>query len=96
MDENRGAYQRKMEARLKEWEAKIRKLKAKAEQIGGDARLQYLIQVEELKGRKKKAEAKLADLKQSGRTAWNDVKSGLETAFADLKKAFESAKGSFR
>ena len=96
MEENKGYYQRKMEARLKEWETKIRELKAKTEQIGGDAKIQYLVQVEEVKGKKKKVDAKIAELKRSGQADWKDVKSGLESAFSDLKNAFESARDRFR
>lgn len=85
------AYQEKMEAQLKEWQAKIDVLKAKADKAQADKRAKYYEQIESLNSKKKAASNKLKELQQAGEEAWDDVKDGMEKAWQELKTSVEEA-----
>lgn len=85
------AYEQKMDAQIKEWEAKIDVLKAKAEKAGADQKVKYYENIESLKAKKKTVEDKLNQLKSSSEMAWEEFKGGVEKAWDDLKEAVEKA-----
>lgn len=89
------AYEQKMDAQIKEWQAKIDVLKAKAEKAGADQKVKYYENIESLKAKKKNVEEKLNQLKTSGENAWDELKEGVEKAWDDLKGAVESASKKF-
>jgi len=90
------AYQDKMEAQLREWQAKIDVLKAKADKAGTEQRIKYHERIEKLRTQKKAAEAKLAELRNASEGAWEDLKTGVEMAWEDLKLAVEEANKKFK
>jgi len=89
------AYQDKMEAQLREWQAKIDVLKAKADKAEAEQRAKYYERIEKLRAKKKAADAKFAELRQAGEGAWEDIKAGMEKAWDDLKLSVEKAKKKF-
>ncbi len=90
------AYQQKMEAQLKEWDALIDQLRARAEQANAEAKIEYMNRVEELQGKRNTLQEKLDKMKNSSGDAWKDLKAGVENAFSDLKISVESAIDRFK
>ena len=92
----REAYERKLEAQMKEWKAEISKLQAKAEQAKAESRLQYLNQVESLKEKQRAAQDRLDALKKASEASWEDVKSSVEKAWNELGDAVKTIRDNFR
>lgn len=93
---NRDVYVKKVQAQLDEWDAEIKKLKARADKASAQAELEYRKQLDTLKSKRKKAGDKLSELKSAGDDAWEDVKEGLETATDTLGTALKSAAARFK
>ena len=90
------AYLAKREAELKEWDAQILQLEAKAEQAQAQVKIQYFKQLESLRTKHTTVRDKLHELKQASGAAWETVKIGLETAWHDLKGGLTSAAAKFK
>jgi hypothetical protein len=67
MKENREAYQRQIEAELRKWDEEVRKFKAKTEQAGIRARIQYMDQIEKLKEKVRKVGAETGEVESRQR-----------------------------
>jgi hypothetical protein len=85
------AYENKLQAQLDEWNAEINKLKAKADKAEADAQLKYYKEIEELRTMQETARKKLAELKEAGDDAWQDLKAGIDSAWDTLGNALRSA-----
>ena len=94
--ERKDLYQEKMEAQLKEWQAKIDELTAKAQQASADAKLQYKKQMDVLRPKLEAAQQKLQELKTSGKNAGDNIKTGMEAAWNELKTAWDKAVAQFK
>ncbi|MDW7646068.1 MAG: coiled coil domain-containing protein [Desulfuromonadales bacterium] len=90
------AYEQKLQAQLDEWDAEIKKLKAKADKAGADAQIEYHKQIEELQSMRKSAADKLSELKDAGDDAWEDLKTGIDQAWESLGNALKSASSRFK
>ena len=88
---DKNAYEDKLEAQLKEWQAEIDKLRAKADKANADARLEYDRQIKELVEYQQRAQGKLHELQQASEAAWADMRSGMEKAWADMAKSWNDA-----
>ena len=93
--ETEDVYRRKARAKLDEIQAEIDRLKAKAEQIDADARIQAARELNDLEIRKKQMQIRLDELKASGEAAFEEMKTGFEKAFTDLKSAVDKAVSKF-
>ena len=89
-------YIEKAEARMKQWDAEIDALKAKAQEAGADAKIEASERLEELKSQREAASQKLNELKASGDAAWEDTKDGFEGAWSRLSTALEKAQSRFQ
>jgi len=89
------AYEKKMEARLEQIDAEIDKLKAKAKAAEADAQLEYTRHLSDLRQRRDAAGAQLAQLRQAGDDALDDVRAGVENAWKELKDAVDQARSRF-
>ena len=96
MKDKRKAYEEKLDAQLKEWNAQIALLKAKAENAEADAKLDYYTTIEALEHKQDKAKTKLQELKTSGDEAWEVVKAGAEKVWAEVKTAYHDAASKFK
>ena len=94
--DDKDAYRQRAEAKLKEWNARIDLLKAKAEQADAEGRIEYSRQVQELKKKEGQVREKLEQMKTAGGNAWQDLKSGVEEAIVDLKGAVDRAYAQFK
>lgn len=90
------AYEQKLQAQLDEWSAEIDKLKARADDAEADAQLEYYKQIEELRSMQEAASNKLAELKDAGDDAWEDLKAGVDSARDSLGNALNSASARFK
>ncbi|AGF77556.1 hypothetical protein UWK_00982 [Desulfocapsa sulfexigens DSM 10523] len=96
MMEKRKAYEEKLDAQLKEWNAEIDLLKAKVENVNADLKVEYATKIEALQHKRDIARAKLHELKAAGDEAWEDLKTGAEKAWSEVKTAFHDAAAKFK
>ena len=96
MSYKRKAYEEKLDAQLKEWNAQIALLKAKAENTKADAKIDYYKTIEALEHKQDEAKTKLQELKSSGDEAWEAVKGGAEKTWAEVKAAYHDAVSKFK
>ena len=89
------AYEKKLEAQLKEWKTDIDKMKAKADKADAEAKLEYYKQIEDLRTKQEAAQKKLTELKASGESAWEDLKAGIDLAWKSLGESIKSARSRF-
>jgi chromosome segregation ATPase len=96
MEDKRKAYEEKLDSQLKEWNAQIALLKARAENAKADAKVDYYKTIEALENKQDKAKTKLQELKTAGDEAWEAVKTGAEKAWADVMTAYHDAVSKFK
>ena len=89
------AYEKKMEAQLDEWNARIDMLKAKAAKAEADSKIELQDNIDELQKKRQEAEDKLQELRNSSSDAWEDLKDGVEKAWSDFGAAVKSATSRF-
>lgn len=90
MDEERKkAYQDKFQARIREWEAKLEQLGARARRAEADLRLQLQDEESELRQRLDEAKARLSELKDASGDGWDEIRSGAERLWSDVRAAWE-------
>ena len=63
---SRDAYVEKIKAQIDQWNAEINKFQAQARQAAADVKIEYEVQVADLKGRRDALRQRLADLQQAG------------------------------
>lgn len=90
------SFQQKLEDQLKEWDAKLEELKAKAPGLKGKIRTEYEKQLEALAEKRANANEKLQDLRKQTENAWEDMKEGSEKAWADMRVAMERITSRFK
>ncbi len=88
-------FQRKLEAELKEWDARVDALKAKARGADADIRAQFEVQLESLAGTRALAEEKLEEVRRHGVWAWEDLKGDVEKALSELRAVIERSASLF-
>jgi len=90
------AYREKLEAQMREWSAKIDLLKARADQVEAEAKIEYRNRIEDIRQRKEALQEKLKELQNASDAAWKEIKGGTEKAAADLRDALQSALAKFK
>jgi len=90
------AFEKKLEAQMNEWDAEVEKLKAKAQKAEADAQIEFYKRIEDLKEKRETAKAKLAELKDAGEEAWQDLKTGIDTTWKKLGDAVKAAVDYFK
>lgn len=96
MTDKRKAFEEKLEAQMKEWNAQIDLLKAKADTAKAEAKVEYYAKIESLQQKRDTARTKLRELKASGDEAWEDLKAGAKKAWDDVKSAYHDAASKFK
>ncbi len=94
--DKRKEYQEELDSQLKEWNAQISLLKAKADKTTTEAKIEYYRIIDTLQKKVDEARPKLQELKTAGGEAWEDLKSGAEEAWAELRTAFDNAASRFK
>ena len=90
------AYLSKREAELKEWDAEIMKLQAKAEQAKAQVQIVYYEQIAVLRVQQTTVRDKLAEMRQATGEAWESVKVGFDSAWTELKSGLAGAAAKFK
>ena len=90
------AYQKKLEAQLKEWDAQLALLSAKAKKATADARINYENELESLKSKRAAANKTLEELGKRSENAWEDMKDGAERVWDEMSKAIEKVAARFK
>ena len=90
------SYEKKLQAQLDEWSADIDKLKARADKAEANVQIAYYKQVDELRAMQKTARQKLADLKDAGDDAWEELKTSIEKTWDKLGHELKSAISRFK
>lgn len=88
MDINK-AYKDKMQAQMKESEAKVEQIRAQAQKAQAETKIEYNHQAKEASG-------KMKDLREAGSDAWNELKQGIKDAGTDLSSAIDKASNRMR
>jgi CHASE3 domain sensor protein len=90
------AFQQKLEAQLKEWDAKFEQLKAKAHGAKAEMRADYEKQLEALAEKRTAAQAKMQDLRLRTEDAWEDLKGGTEKAWDEMRNTLDRIASRFK
>ena len=90
------AYQQKLDAQLKIWNAEIDKWEAKSERAAAEAKIQYFESLEALKGKRHVLGVKLHQTREASAEAWEGLKAGVEAAWDEFKMAYEKAAAKFK
>lgn len=91
----RAEYIDKLSAKLKEWDAEIKKMEAKLAQRKVESKIAYEKKIEELKDRKKSLSARLEEIEQSSSEAWESMKDGTEKIVNDFRDTFREVASKF-
>ncbi|HZR03750.1 MAG TPA: hypothetical protein VFA81_11315 [Burkholderiales bacterium] len=90
------AYEKKLEAQLKEWNAKLDALSAKAQKATADARITYENELESLKSKRAAAYKTLDELRMRSEHTWENMKEGAENVWDEMNKAIERISARFK
>jgi DNA repair protein RadC len=85
------AYQERIEAQLREWNARINELKARAAIAKADAKIDLYNRIDILRAKLEAAQAKLQELKQIGAEKWDEIRLALDKDMDYLKTTWESS-----
>ena len=83
----REAYQELHEARLRELDAEIQQLEARAMQAKTSAKILYYEELQSIYRKRDAAEGNLAALKRASGEAWQEFKHGLDASWHELRDA---------
>ncbi len=89
-------FQQKLEAQLKEWDAKLDELKVKVREAKTELRADYEKQLGILSEKRATAQAKLQELRLRTEDAWEDLKGGTERAWDEMRKALDQIASRFK
>ena len=90
------AYRKKLEAQLRQWDAKLDLWSASAQKATADARIRYENELEALKVKRAAAHRKLEELGQRSEDAWGDMRDAMETAWDEMGKAMDKVAARFK
>jgi hypothetical protein len=94
--ENRKDYIDRMAARLREWDADLQNLEAKAELAKADVKASYNQQIKELHLKKEEVQQKLKKIQDAGEDAWEELKEGAEKSWNIFEDSVKKAWGKFK
>ena len=89
-------YCNEIEAQLKEWDAKLDRLKMKAKLAEGDIQIEMSDEIHLLKTKKKAVDAKLNELRDATGDACLMIKEDLTEALKDLETSFQNTTSKFK
>ncbi|MGB8884190.1 MAG: hypothetical protein WCB21_06015 [Azonexus sp.] len=90
------AYQKRMGAQLREWNAQINLLEASLDKLGGDMRVKGAGELHELRARQRAAAEKMKELGKSTGEAWEQSKETAEKMWDDFKVGLTDAQSKFK
>lgn len=94
--ETKDAYKHKLDAQLKEWNAQIDLLAAKAESAGADVKLKYAQELDVLRDKQHQAAEKMKELDVASGEAWDEIKNAADNLWDDLKTGVANTVAKFK
>lgn len=88
-EERRKAYQDRAQARVREWEAKLDELGARARRAEAELRLKLQDEESDLRKKLDEARARLRDMKDASGDGWDEIRAGAEKLWTDLRAAWD-------
>ena len=88
---DRNAYEQKRLAQLRQLDAEIDKLKAKAAEAAADVKIGFQESLDEAVSHRATLGSRLDELSAAGEDAWNDLKKGVDAAWERFETALEKA-----
>lgn len=89
-------YKQKMAAQLKEWNAEIALLEAKANNAGADIKVKFAQEFEDLHAKRHAADEKMKELEKASGDAWGQVRITADKVWEDLKNGMAAAQARFK
>jgi uncharacterized coiled-coil DUF342 family protein len=89
--ETREMYRQKYEAQIREYNSRIEEIRAHADRLGAQARLDMQPRVDAVHKRYESVRSRLQDLATAADDTWDEVKQNAEKAWIDFKSAVEGA-----
>jgi len=96
MKHQRSEYEKKLDAELRDLNAQVDLLKAKAGTVQAEVKLEYGKAIDALQHKLHHAKGKLQELKTAGDDAWEDIRTGAEKAWDEMKAAYRDASSRFK
>lgn len=90
------AYKQKLAAQLKEWDAQINLLEARAENAGADIKISRAKAIYDLRAKQRAASEKLKDLGKASGAAWDQAKATADKIWDELKAGVAEAHSKFK
>lgn len=87
----RELYIKKVEAKIDEWKAEARALRARAEGAGADAQLSAMRELEKVERQVEDAERRATELREASDDAWASIKEGFDEAWSALSEGLNEA-----
>ena len=87
----REMYQKKYEAQLDEWSAKLDVLKARAAKGSAQARIDLQPHLESAQTHYERAKARLSKVAEASESQWHEFTESVERGWKDLRSAAEGA-----
>ncbi len=88
-------FQKNLDARLKELDGEIAKLREKGRDLKDQAKANWDQKMADLETKRDAARAKLAEVGHASAEAWKDVQKKAQSAWDELDKAFHDASREF-
>jgi hypothetical protein len=89
-------FKQKVEAEVELAQAKLAELKAQAKISAADARIKYMVHIEELEKKMEATKARLKELGEASEESWERVKEGAENSWKTLSLAVRDAVAKFK
>jgi uncharacterized coiled-coil DUF342 family protein len=83
--DTKAAYQKKMQAQLDEWNAKIAALQARADKKAAEGEIEVYRNLDHLKAKRDEMTAKLKELEAAGEGSWESLKTSVAAAAEKFK-----------
>jgi outer membrane murein-binding lipoprotein Lpp len=90
------AYQQKMAAQMKEWNAQIDLLEAKLGNAGADLKLKQAGELRELRAKQRIASEKMQELGKASGEAWVQIKVTADKIWDELRTGLADAHSKFK
>ncbi len=85
-----------VKTKLAEMDVEIERMKAKAAEMSGEAKVRMEEKINDLSAERAKVEVKLEELRNASGKAWTELKSGFDKSWVELKSSFQKASEEFR
>jgi hypothetical protein len=88
-------YQEKMEARIREWTAKINELKAEADRATADMKIKMQLEIDDLREKTEAVQKYLEEIRAASSEKWESLRAGAEKAMDEWKKKWDGLKSKY-